>query len=63
MHLENVIAELRKELVALDAAIRSLEGLLRPGSQATVRTFDLATTTHTNGANRVYRSLTTGKSS
>ncbi len=55
MDLENVLAELRKERDALDAAISSLERLDRVGKPSAVHSSELAAYKLTNGANGAHR--------
>jgi hypothetical protein len=63
LDLEYVLAELRKELDAVDAAIYSLERLDRAGSPRPGRSKDLETVGPTKGANRGYRTAAPGQDS
>lgn len=56
MDLEKVLAELRKERDAIDAAIFSLERLARPGNTSQIRLPSLAAKSPTNGLNGNHRS-------
>lgn len=56
MDLAKVLAELRNERDALDAAILSLERLDRPGKLAG-RPPNVSTRSHTDGANGFHRNL------
>jgi hypothetical protein len=56
MDLEKVLAELRKERAAIDAAISSLERLDRPGNLRPGLPLGLAAKSPTNGANGHRRS-------
>jgi hypothetical protein len=59
--LEYVLAELRKELDAIDAAISSLERLDRTGNPRLGRSKDLTAVGPTKGANRGYRTAAPGQ--
>ncbi len=63
MDLEKVLAELRNERDALDAAIFSLERLGRTGKLGPGRLLDSATKSHTDGTNGIHRSLAPEESS
>ena len=51
MDLEKVVAELRRERDAIDAAISSLERLGHPGNRVPGRLSDLAAKSPRNGVN------------
>jgi hypothetical protein len=59
--LEYVLAELRKELDAVDAAIASLQRLDRSSNQGLGRSKDLTAVGPTKGANRAYRTASPGQ--
>jgi hypothetical protein len=61
--LERVLAELRNERDAIDAAIFSLERLARPGKPGPGRPLDSATRRHTDGTNGFHRNLAPEESS
>jgi hypothetical protein len=63
MDLEKVLAELRKERDAIDAAILSLERLDRRNTPGTVHVSHLAVGKPKNGINGVYRNPGPGESS
>ena len=63
MDLDKVLAELRNERDAIDAAIFSLERLGRPGKPAPGRPLESAMRNHTDGANGFHRSLAQEESS
>jgi hypothetical protein len=63
MDLEKVLAEMRHERDAIDAAILSLERLSRPGKPGTGRPLDSAPKSHTDGTNGFHRSLAPEESS
>jgi hypothetical protein len=63
MDLEKVIAELRSERDAIDAAILSLERLGRPGKPGPGRPLGSATRSDTDGANGFHQSLAPEESS
>jgi hypothetical protein len=62
MDLDYVLAELRKELDAVDAAIASLQRLDRAGNPRLGRSKDLKAVAPTKGANR-YRTASPGQDS
>ena len=57
MDLEKVLAELRNERDAIEAAISNLERLRRPGKLAPGRPPGVSTSSHTDGANGFHRLL------
>jgi|HubBroStandDraft_5_1064220.scaffolds.fasta_scaffold2962502_1 hypothetical protein len=59
--LEYVLAELRKELIAIDQAIASLERLERSGNPRVARAKDLSAVHPTKGTNHGYRTATPGQ--
>jgi len=61
--LEYVLAELRKELDGIEAAILSLKRLRRPGNPRLDRRLDLSTRSRTNGANGFLRNSAPEESS
>jgi hypothetical protein len=63
MDLEKVIAEMRHERDALDAAILSLERLRRHGKPGPDRPLDSAAKSHTDGTNGFRRSSAPEESS
>ena len=62
MDLERVLAELRKERDAIDAAILSLERLEHVGTQA-AHSSELSARKPTKGSNGAYRTQGQGESS
>jgi hypothetical protein len=63
MNLEHVLAELRRERDAIDAAIVSLERLGYPGKTEAHRLSDSPAKSYTAGANGSFRNLTPEESS
>ena len=55
MDVEGILAELRKELTRLNAAILTLERLHRPANPRPDRRLDCSTTSRTEGANGYHK--------
>jgi hypothetical protein len=63
MDLEKVLAEMRHERDAIDAAILSLERLRRPSKLGPGRPLDSAPKSHADGTNGFHRNLAQEESS
>jgi hypothetical protein len=55
MDVEGILAELRKELDAIEAAILTLERLHRPANPRPDRRLDCSTSSRTEGANGYHK--------